>query len=725
MSTSRSFLRILLGVTLAGFFVGTLVAGWEIFAGGSVREFQARDNQTPFADQLWSLVNRAAIEGLGFACVGLFLALCSLFVARLFGNDAETKSERIGAGFVISAAAFYAWASFGAWLGNEALPFLGNSGIWTLNLVGLLGGSIGFTLYFLLGSILPWSGKPRPLAGAFAAILCAGVGAYVSVRLLKAAPDWRAATALAQPVIIGLVGVSLVGPVARLLQPVAYVLIGLFSRENLVPKKVGWALGAFLIICVGVVAPKFSLSALDGPIRYKTLENATMPAGPNVVLVTIDTLRASSLGTYGYERPTSPFLDSLAAEGAVLDATASASWTKPTTATLLTGLHPRRHGALEHGSPLSTPDGMLTLAETFQEAGYVTASFVTNPNIKAAFKFDRGFDEYFDKLVEDTVTLASIRNSIFGKWLMNFSRHQFNWKYENDVNKVNEHVFPWLAKNKDNRFFLYLHYIDPHSPYSPPDEYYQMFKRDAGLATFNDRKRIVGLDLYDGEIRYTDDGMKDLVDEMKELGIWENTIFVLTADHGEEWFEHEVLGHGFSLYQEVVGVPLIFHGPGVPKGSRPESPVQILDMPATVLDLANTGHTQLGDGSTFRQLFTQGEMEDRSLFMDSQFGMEHDESESFVFKGLRWGQYKLVNTESNAYFPDSPTFALYDLEKDPNEMVNLIEDPRYEAIRNDMIDRHLAQKEFIKEHGIGDTGEMELDAETIAELQALGYMGNN
>lgn len=730
MSIPRTFLRIVLSITLLGFLVGTGVAAWDIFAGGSVREFQALDNSSPLMEQLGSLAHRAAIEGVGFACIGLLLALSSIFVARLLGNDPATRGERIGAGLVIASAAFFAWATFGAWLGNEALPYLGTSGIWTLNLVGFLGGLIGFTIYLLIGKLMPWAGKPRPLAAALAAIICAGVGAFVSVRLLKAAPDWRAVSALAQVGVIGILGIALVGPVARLISPLVAGLVSWWSRENPLPKKALIAVGALLVITLGFVAPKFSLSSVTGSLRYQTLQNAKTPAGPNVVLITIDTLRAKSLGTYGYERPTSPFMDALAAEGAVmLDATASASWTKPTTATLLTGLHPKRHGAQEHGSPLSTPPGMLTLAETFQEAGYVTAGFVTNPNIKAVFGFDRGFEEYFDSPVEDTVALASIRNSIVGKWLMNLSRHQFNWKYDNDVMRMNEYIFPWLDKNQASRFFLYLHYIDPHSPYSPPAEYYDMFKRDAGTALFNDRKAIVGLDLYDGEIRYTDDGIKDLVAKLKALDLWDNTVFVITSDHGEEWFEHEVLGHGFSLYQEVVGVPLIFHGPGVPAGLRIETPVQILDMPATILDLAQTGHKELGDGASFLPLF-DGTLEERTLHMDSQFGMEHDESNSFIFKGLRMGQYKLVLTESNAYFPPSdPRYkhnakALFDLKEDPNEMNNVIDDPQYEQIRTEMLDRFMAQIAFIKENGIGDTGEVELSAEMMAEMRALGYLGD-
>ena len=206
--------------------------------------------------------------------------------------------------------------------------------------------------------------------------------------------------------------------------------------------------------------------------------------------MTVDTLRADGLSCYGYPRPTSPFLDSLAESGTrFADPVAAAAWTKPATGTIFTGLYPSRHGALYHGSSLQLPEGERTMAEAFRQAGYVTAGFVSNPNVKAVFDFDRGFDVFFDSPVEDTLTLACIRDTWFGRSLMELLRHQFNWKYENDVRQMNRHVEGWLAKNGDERFFLYVHYIDPHIPYDPPSPWREEFAQDHGFVTFEKRTK--------------------------------------------------------------------------------------------------------------------------------------------------------------------------------------------------------------------------------------------
>ena len=117
------------------------------------------------------------------------------------------------------------------------------------------------------------------------------------------------------------------------------------------------------------------------------------------------------------------------------------------------------------------------------------------------------------------MTLACIRGTWFGGMLMKLFRHQFNWNYENDIRAMNREVLAWLDANAHQRFFLYAHYIDPHIPYDPPARYREEFRQDHGLALFNDRKRKVGIDLYDGEIRYTDDGLKELVEKLMELGV--------------------------------------------------------------------------------------------------------------------------------------------------------------------------------------------------------------
>ncbi|MEW6074396.1 MAG: sulfatase, partial [Planctomycetota bacterium] len=489
-----------------------------------------------------------------------------------------------------------------------------------------------------------------------------------------------------------------------------------------------WTLGAGLAACAAVAAVSFSLSAVPVAGEYRRLPARGTPAGPSVIFITVDTLRADHLGCYGYGRPTSPFVDSLAAGGArFTDPSAPAAWTKPSTGTLLTGLYPSRHGALYHGSRLHLPPGERTLAEAFHAAGYVTAGFVSNPNVKRVFDFDRGFDEFFDSPVEDTISLAAIRGSYFGRILMDLLRHEFNWKYENDVRRMNEHVLAWLEVNHEQPFFLYVHYIDPHIPYDPPAEYRRQFASPrSGFPLFNARKERVGRDLYDGEVRYTDDGIRELVEALYRHGRGEDALLVVTSDHGEEFFEHGVLGHGFSLYQPVIHVPLILHGPGIVPGTVVGEPVQILDLPATVLDLAGTGVTRLGDGISFAPLLAAPAAgREGPYFLENEFGQNEGDRRSFVFKGVRSGRWKLVLTEANTYFPPGDprygSLALYDLAADPGEERNLIRDEAHRDLVRSLQERLAAHLAFLDETGFRDAEPAAISAEILGNLKALGY----
>ena len=295
---------------------------------------------------------------------------------------------------------------------------------------------------------------------------------------------------------------------------------------------------------------------------------------------------------------------------------------------------------------------------------------------------------------------------------------------------MNRHVMPWLKENADQRFFLYVHYIDPHIPYSPPTHYRDDFSRDHGFVILNERKELVGIDRYDAEIRYTDDGLDELVEALKANGAWDNTIFLLTSDHGEEFFEHGVLGHGFSLYQGVIHVPLIFHGPGIPAGRRVEKPVQNVDLAATVLGLAEEkdGAQELlfGDGQAFTKAFENSEWTKESpYFLENEFGNDGRHNRSFVLNGVRSGPWKLVLTEENAYFPPSnPLYgrqALYNVVTDPDEKENRISDEDQRARIEDLLARLRSHAALLTETGFRDIEPAALSKDIETSLRALGY----
>ena len=656
-----------------GIVVGGALSAMDVLGRRWVLEFQAGSGATA-GEKLLAIAQSTWIEGLGFGLVGLVFGVAALLVSRLQGDP---RASRYALNFLCLAGGFFLWIRL-AKLADEALPFLLPRELWLLNLSAVIGAGVGF---LALAALL------RRLFGDSLARLWGGLAGRLASR--QGLPPTAAAALRYAPLVTFVVAFALT--------------VGDF-RLSPVPAE--------------LVYPQLpARSSGEGP-----------PEGPNVVFITIDTLRADHLGCYGYDRDTSPFIDSLAREGTVFqDTSAPAAWTKPSTGTLLTGLYPSRHGALYHGSKLQVPEGHQTLAEAFQERGYVTAGFVSNPNVKQVFDFDRGFDLFFDSPVKDTVTLACIRGTLFGNVLMRLLRHQFNWKYENDVMAMNRHVEPWLQKNAQQRFFLYVHYIDPHIPYSPPASYRDDYARDHGLVVFNERKEKVGIDRYDAEIRYTDDGIRELVGALKASGVWDNTLFLITSDHGEEFFEHGVLGHGYSLYQGVIHVPLIFHGPGVPQDTVVTSPVQNVDLAATVLDLADPGHVEtFGDGSSFAAAMSDPDwISPRPYFLENEFGKDGTSQRAFVLNGIRAGPWKLVLTEENAYFPPSnPRFGrqhLYNVNSDPGEMNNRITDEERRTLVEELLGRLRDHAEFLAETGFRDIEPAALSSDIEASLRALGY----
>ena len=722
-SAGSDLRRVAVGSASIGFLVGAVHATWVFARQPFVLEFQAGSSAT-YAEKALAVVHASAIEGLGFGALGLVLGILALV-----GTRAGADGGRFAGRFALVAGAFVVWASL-ARVAEDLLPFLSTPAVLLLDLVGFAAVLAGLVLHRALVRRMPWG--PATTAGAdtstsLVGVACAGAALSLVIPLITAG-GWRRPGSLVGAAAVLLVSIPLAAGLARFVRPLVARLGGRLAVGPLFPRPLAWGLGGGLLLSAVGTAPLFRVTAVPGEAAYSRIAPPSTNAdvqGPNVVLVTIDTLRADRLGCYGYGRPTSPFLDSLAEEGARFDdPVAPAAWTKPSTGTLLTGLYPSRHGALYHGSRLGLPDGEEALAEAFRARGYVTAGFVSNPNIKAVFGFDRGFDLYFDSPVEDTLTLACLRTTLTGRGLTDLLRHQFNWKYENDVVEMNRHALAWLRRNHEARFFLYLHYIDPHIPYSPPGRYRREFARDHGFPIHNRRKELVGGDLYDAEIRYVDDGMSALVDELRGLGVWEDTLLVVTSDHGEEFFEHGVLGHGFSLFQPVVRVPLLMHGPGIPAGRVVTEPVQLLDLPATLLDLARTGTDRLGDGRSFAGALGDEPWEPEAhYFLENEFGQGDADHRAFVLTGVRRGRWKLVLTERNAFFPPDATGreALYDLASDPRERHNLIREDRVRDVVEDLLGRLQRHSVFLAENGARDVPPTALAPDVEASLKALGY----
>ncbi|HIF42312.1 MAG TPA: hypothetical protein EYQ74_14615 [Planctomycetes bacterium] len=327
-----------------------------------------------------------------------------------------------------------------------------------------------------------------------------------------------------------------------------------------------WALALVVLALV---------SACTGPAEPS-------PSRPNVLLICMDTVRADHVGFYGYEtRATTPALDELAATSTVfMDTSATAGWTKPSVPSYLTSTYPLQHGTYLGDSKgrLSTETDALsekatTVAEIFSDAGYQTAAFVKNAQLRKGLGFEQGFDSYDDQ--------------------------------PGDAREIRWRAQDWLTgRDEEQPFFLYLHFLDAHWPYPVPPEYAfkfvandkaERFRRsdwrdlrkavNRGDVTLLDEEVGALVALYDGAIRYIDDQLQQLLASLEHEGLAEDTIVCVIADHGEEFMEHGKIGHGHGLYENLLQVPWILHVPGRP-GQVVEAPCSLVDLMPTLVGAA-------------------------------------------------------------------------------------------------------------------------------------------
>jgi arylsulfatase A-like enzyme len=295
---------------------------------------------------------------------------------------------------------------------------------------------------------------------------------------------------------------------------------------------------------------------------------------PHVIVVVFDALRADRLGAYGGERGLTPFIDGLAARGVVFaNAYAASSWTVPSVASLFTSRYPSQHQVVTTQSKLS--EGEITLAENLGAGGYRTAGFVANVFLHQGRGYEQGFAHW-------------------EVW------HQ---PPKTRGDELRRHALQWLDEDraKAGPLFLYVHSMDTHAPFLPPEPFRSQhvaasvddaaIDRVNGMLVSLDYTRVTANDvslldsLYDAEVAAADAELKTLFGELEARGLLDGAIVVVTADHGEELKEHGRLGHGSSLFQEVLRVPLIVLGRGIAKGRVIEQNVSLIDLAPTLLDL--------------------------------------------------------------------------------------------------------------------------------------------
>jgi arylsulfatase A-like enzyme/Flp pilus assembly protein TadD len=395
---------------------------------------------------------------------------------------------------------------------------------------------------------------------------------------------------------------------------------------------------------------------------------------PNVLLVSIDTLRADHLGCYGAKAKT-PTLDRLAAQGVLFErAVSHVPLTLPSHASLFTGLYPIAHGIRDNGAFRLSPTHR-TLASLFRDRGYRTGAFVASFPLDSRFGLDQGFDVYDDVYGEATAYDVKIA--------------------ERPADEVLEPAAAWIEKAGGKPFFAFVHLYDPHSPYEPPPSFRARF----------------GTDLYSGEIAYVDDALGRFLSRLTPGGHMDNTIVVITADHGEGLGEHGEKTHGMFAYDSTLHVPLIFHWKdALPEGVRIESRVRLIDVAPTVADLAGLPPFPEFQGESLRQAFVdRGSLPDRESYFEAlSFNLSRN-----------WAPLKGLYREG-LKFIQLPLPELYDLRSDPEEKENLLP---FRGDEKTKMESALAALVAAKESSqAGEDARAVPDAETVARLKALGYL---
>jgi len=370
----------------------------------------------------------------------------------------------------------------------------------------------------------------------------------------------------------------------------------------------------------------------------------------NVVVLTIDTLRASKLRPYNPDsRVQTPAFDAFVEDATLFESPqAPENWTKPSVASILTSLFPMTHNTKRDAASL--PDAALTLGEIYQEAGFDTAAFLANGYVSDRFGFKQGWDHYTNYIREGRSTEAE---------------------------KVFEEAAEWIEANKDDRFFVYIQTIDPHVPYDPPDEYLRMYDPNpeqytgivrnrstgnqlgdakTGRLTFSEADAARLEALHDGEISYHDHHFGQFVAKLRELGLYDDTIFVITSDHGEEFQEHGSWGHGHSVYQELLHVPLVVRWkPADAAGTRIGDVVSTMDIAPTVLEAIGVAVPEVFEGKSLLG-YVHGAPPPGPAVAFSDFLDDR--------RVIRAGRWKLI-------LRGNLTWTMFDLEEDPGEQRQL------------------------------------------------------
>ncbi len=479
-----------------------------------------------------------------------------------------------------------------------------------------------------------------------------------------------------------------------------------------------WSVALVAGVALGLMVPLVGCDR--GPARDG--DHGAVPSDqPNVLLISIDTLRADHLHCYGYARATSPNIDRVAREGVLFENhISSTSWTLPAHAAMFTSLSDSVHGCTDTDCKLSA--GLTTLAERFADAGFETAGFFSGPYLHPAFGLGQGFATY-----KDCTSYAPVLDqSPATRWAMDVDVMR---RSHEDITspRVFRAVSEWLARKGGSRFFLFVHLWDVHYDFIPPAPYDTKFDPDYtgsfdGRNFFFDKRINASLPkrdlehiiaLYDGEIAWTDHHVGLILDALRKMGKLDNTIVAITADHGTEFFEHGWKGHRTTLFDEVLHIPLIIRWPGkLPAGRRVAHQTRMVDLGPTLLELAGLAPPRDVMGHSLVGLARGGRLDFDNTAVSELFSVGRR------LRTIRTERWKLFD----------------DMVHERHLYVNLTDDPHEQRLLTDldtpagrMLERRYAnitrRLEAFRARMGSDGERSTIPPEVMQRLKGLGYVG--
>lgn len=583
--------------------------------------------------------------------------------------------------------------------------------------IGVAGGLL--FLYLLFDRFASWV---FTYAASFAGALAAG-GLVIGLWRFKRDILESHAGSMAQ---YARVGLSVLG-IALVLFVVAFMLA--WTAKRVLGRKPAALIGAGAAVYIALVAIGGIAAAATAPAKDGAAFSPEKQAkGPNIILVAIDALRADYLKLYAEDAEAPiPSMETFAKDAVLFEESyAQASWTKPSFATLFTGVYPEQHTAYTKTAAL--PDSVVTLAELLTAAGYYTKGYANNPNNSSVFNFQQGFTDYVDlkpslyfgaspsasKLSMYNV-LRMVRHKVFSQLGVNMRVEDFYQPAE----VVTQEALDWLdtdAPAGDVPFYLFLHYMDPHDPFmdpAAPEGGYARARMENPPPELAEPMRKA----YNLEIERLDKSLGDLFAGLEQRGIYDESLIVFTSDHGEEFYDHGDWWHGRSLYDELVHVPILLKLPGNQHAdTRNTDMARHIDLPPTMLHFAGA---PVPDTMPGQPLYDTG----GNLFTNQIIGYSygHNDFEGIIMHGVRSKTMKLNHAN-----PDNPrgipTTELFDLEKDPDEKNNLADDPGYKSQLDELEETIGQYEKVIRENAAEPTGDAAISGEAMQQLEALGYL---